>query len=132
MGRGQGVASVKISYDEQEVWKWLRGDWGVIGVGKEASRGRVQGKAVALGIGHRKDWEMTNWRWVGGWVAGYHTMVSGHLGCSVKEGDDGGDSGARMLNCGFAGLWDAQGYWELWVGRVSGEWSGLLGVRGEG
>ena len=38
MGRGQCVVSVKISYDEQEVWKWSRGDWGMVSVGMETRR----------------------------------------------------------------------------------------------
>lgn len=35
-------------------------------------------------------------------------------------------SRAEMFSCGYAGLWDAQGYQESRVVRVSGEWSGLV------
>lgn len=35
-------------------------------------------------------------------------------------------SRAEMFSCGYAGLWDAQGYRESRVVRVSGEWSGLV------
>lgn len=45
--------------------------------------------------------------------------------------------GAGMISCGVAGLWDAQGHWELRVVRISGQWSGLVsgvwpGSRGVG
>lgn len=45
--------------------------------------------------------------------------------------------GVGMISCGVAGLWEAQGHWELRVLRVSGQWSRLVsggwpGSRGVG
>lgn len=52
--------SIKIIYDEQDVWKCSMGGSGMVLVRIGASRRGVGGKSVALRNGDQEDWEMAN------------------------------------------------------------------------
>lgn len=74
--------SIKIIYDEQDVWKCSTGGSGMVLVRIGASRRGVGGKSVALRNGDQEDWEMANGG-RGPLIIRGRSVVTGR--CSVKE-----------------------------------------------